>query len=145
MNHSYKAYSRATHTVAKTRQVVMLYDGAIRFLNQAKDAMEKNEIERRFKALSKASEILSGLQACLDFEAGGQAAHTLNDFYSAMDMRIMQMHRTNDAAECAKVVEELKSMREVWNVIDQNGGGEKPAAAAAPVAHDPSQPVTVRA
>ena len=39
----YKAYSRANHTVSKTRQVVMLYDGAIRFMQQAAEAMEKKD------------------------------------------------------------------------------------------------------
>lgn len=131
MSNRYKAYSKATHTVAKTRQVVMLYDGIVRFMAQAKEAMEQNEIERRFKTLSKASEIITGLQACLDYDAGGDTAHILSDFYSTIDMRIMQLHRTNDAAECEKVIDELKQMREVWNSIDHGGakpGGEDPAA-----------------
>lgn len=131
MSNRYKAYNKAAHTVAKTRQVVMLYDGIIRFMSQAKVAMEQNEIENRFKTLSRASEVITGLQACLDYEAGGETAHILNDFYSAIDMRIMQLHRTNDAVECQKVIDELKPMREVWNGIDHGQakpGVEEPAA-----------------
>lgn len=129
MSNRYKAYSKATHTVAKTRQIVMLYDGIVRFLSQAKEAMEKNEIERRFKTLSRCSEIIMGLQACLDYEAGGETANILNDFYASIDMRIMQLHRTNDAEECQKVIDEMKQMREVWNGIDH--GAAKPAGAEA--------------
>lgn len=131
MSSHYQAYSKASHTVAKTRQVVMLYDGIVRFLNQAKEAMEKNEIERRFKTLSRASEIIAGLQACLDYDAGGETAQILSDFYSGIDMRILQLHRTNDAAECEAILVELKSMREVWNGIDRGthaGEAEKPTA-----------------
>jgi len=124
-NH-YKAYSRASHTVAKTRQVVMLYDGAIRFLSQAKEAMEKNEIERRYTTLLRATDIIVGLQACLDFDAGGSAANVLFEFYNSMEMRIMQLHRTNDVEACATIIAELKEMREVWNGIDQQ---VQPAAA----------------
>ncbi len=139
----YKAYSKASHTVAKTRQVVMLYDGIIRFMSQAKEAMEKNEIERRFKTLSRASEIIAGLQACLDHDAGGETANVLSDFYSAIDMRIFQLHRTNDAAECQALIEELKSMREVWNGIDH---GNQPQDAEKPAEPDGGvQPVIVSA
>jgi len=133
--HYYQAYSRASHTVAKTRQVVMLYDGAIRFLAQAKEAMEKKEIERRYTTLLRAADIIAGLQACLDFEAGGSAAQVLYDFYNSMEMRIMQLHRTNDAAACEKLLSELKEMREVWNGIDLNTAAIE---AAPPVSAEPA-------
>lgn len=125
----YQAYNRATHTVAKTRQVVMLYDGAIRFLAQARDAMEQGEIERRYKTLTRAGEILIGLQSCLDFEAGADAAQTLYDFYSALDGRIMQLHRTGDSAACAQVIEDLRAMRAVWHALDNEEKPQNPPAA----------------
>lgn len=139
--HHYKAYNQATHTVAKTRQVVMLYDGAIRFLSQARDAMEKNDFELRYNKLSRAGEIVAGLQACLDFDAGHGTAQTLFDFYSSMDMRILQLHRTNDVQACAQVIADLKQMREVWNRIDH---GEATADAAASASSESgAQPVIV--
>lgn len=70
------------HTVAKTRQVVMLYDGAIRYMQQAKQAINNKEIEERYKLLVRVSEILMGLQSALDFEQGGDVARILYDFYS---------------------------------------------------------------
>lgn len=116
---SYRAYSKATHTVAKTRQVVILYDGAIRFLKQAQEAMEKKDIELRYRKLTKAAEIIMGLQSCLDFESGGEAAKVLYDFYAAMDLRIMTLHREPKPEACAKLIEELKAMRNVWDRIDR--------------------------
>lgn len=144
--HHYKAYSQATHTVAKTRQVVMLYDGAIRFLSQAREAMEKADYERRYNTLSKAGEILVGLQACLDFDAGEKTAQTLFDFYSSLDLRILQLHRTNDVAECARVIADLKQMREVWNGIDRgDSAAHTPSAAVAAPVEAGAKPVTVSA
>ena len=116
---SYQAYSRATHTVAKTRQVVMLYDGIIRNLQQAREAMKEKQIEERFRKLVRASEIITGLQMSLDFESGAEAATVLYDFYSSIDARIMQLHRNNDAEMCDALIEEVKHMRELWNQIDQ--------------------------
>lgn len=117
--HPIKAYTRASHTAAKTRQIVMLYDGAIRFLQQAKEAMEAKAIEQRYLKLTKASEVIMGLQSCLDFESGGDAARILYDFYASIDLRIMGLHRSNDAAVCGALIDELRAMRDVWDKIDR--------------------------
>jgi len=127
----YKAYHKATHTVSKTRQVVMLYDGADRFLQQASEAIEKKEIERRYNTLTRASEILSGLQSCLDFDSAEGMARVLFDFYTNIDLRILALHRTPDKADCDQIIAELKQMRDVWDLIDR--GGEAKAAAPEPM------------
>lgn len=126
----YKAYHRATQTVAKTRQVVMLFDGAIRFLQQGIEAIEAKDYETRFKKLSRVSQILIGLQSALDFNQGGLAAHTLYDFYASMDRRIIVVQRTNDLVDCQAILAEVKAMRDVWSRIDI--GDASPAAAATP-------------
>jgi flagellar secretion chaperone FliS len=114
-----QAYSQAQHTVGKTRQVVMLYDGAIRYLQQAREAIEHNRIEERFRLLSRVSEILMGLQSSLDFEKGENVARVLYDFYSVQDHRITTIQRTNNSNLCDSVIEDLKVMRTTWNEIDQ--------------------------
>lgn len=116
----YKAYSRANHTVARTRQVVMLYDGIIRFMKQARQHIEENDIENRFKKLVKSSDIVIGLQSCLDFDTGGESAKILYNYYSDIDMRIMELHRSGDIAECDSIIHDLKEMRDVWDHIDRD-------------------------
>ncbi|MFZ4540912.1 MAG: flagellar export chaperone FliS [Rickettsiales bacterium] len=141
---SYKAYNRASHTVNKTRQVVMLYDGAIRFLQQAADAIEKKDFETRYNKLSRASDIIIGLQACLDFDAGGPSAKMLFDFYASIDMRVFTLHRTNDPVVCQAIIAELKEMRDVWDKIDR-GGEVPPSEESAKPAQTPMDPMTVSA
>jgi len=140
-----KAYQQASHTVAKTRQVVMLYDGAIRFLNQAKEAMESGGIqgiETRYQKLTRVCEIISGLQSCLDFEAGQDAAKVLHSFYSSIEMRIFNLHHTPDPAACAVIIAELKEMRDVWDVIDR---GKEAAAQAGGGSHSATDTIVVSA
>lgn len=133
----YKAYSRANHTVSKTRQVVMLYDGAIRFLQQAYEAIEKKDYETRYNKLTRAADIMVGLQSCLDFDAGGPSARSLYDFYASVEMKIFTLHRTNDLAACQALISEVKAMRDVWDAIDRadekktTDEAEKPAAPSA--------------
>jgi flagellar protein FliS len=126
----YQAYATATQTVAKTRQIVMLYDGAIRFMRQAKDAIEQNRIEDRYNTLVKTNDILLGLQSCLDFERGGDIAKVLYGFYAGLIDRIFTIHRTNSQEECDGIIADLKQMRDVWDAIDHGSASDQPSAAA---------------
>lgn len=123
----YQAYAAATQTVARTKQIVLLYEGTIRFLQQAKEAMAEGRIEDRYKLLIKASDIIGGLQACLDFEQGGQIAQILFGFYASIDGRIFSVHRTGSIDTVDQIIAELKQMRDVWQDIDiQSSGSEEP-------------------
>jgi flagellar protein FliS len=126
--HKYQAYASATQTVARTKQIVMLYDATIRYLQQAKDAIAARRIEERYNLLVKASEIIFGLQSCLDFEHGGEVAKILYQFYSSIDSRMFAIHRSNSPEACDELIAELKQMRDVWQEIDQ---GENAAVAEA--------------
>ncbi|MDX2095108.1 MAG: flagellar export chaperone FliS [Alphaproteobacteria bacterium] len=130
----YKAYHRASHTVGKTRQVVMLYDGMIRFLQQAAEAIEKKDYEARYHKLARVSDIIIGLQSCLDFEAGGPSAKGLYDFYAALDARIFALHRSNDLKACRAIIAEIKDMRDAWDGIDRGGEMKAQGEAAKPAA-----------
>ena len=133
----YQAYAAATQTVAKTKQIVMLYDGIIRFMQQAKEAIIHKRIEDRYNALIKSSEVIVGLQGCLDFENGGNIAKVLYSFYSTIDGHIFSIHRTNSAETCDEVINELKKMRDVWHEIDVNNA-DGDSATPIPVMDAPS-------
>jgi flagellar secretion chaperone FliS len=131
----YQAYANATQTVAKTRQIVMLYDGVISFLQQAKIALQEKRIEDRYNLLVKASAIINGLQACLDFEKGEQIAKVLYNFYADVGGRIFSVHRTQNVQTLDDAIADLKKMRDVWNEIDEGD-----AAAAEAVADESDVP-----
>lgn len=135
----YQAYALATQTVAKTKQIVMLYDGAIRFIQQAREAIIQKRYEDRYHLLVKATDIISGLQGCLDFEQGGEIAKILYNFYSSIESRLFSVHHNNSLNTCDEAIAELKQMRDVWQEIDSstnqtpypangNEGGPAPAA-----------------
>ena len=153
MKQKYQAYASATQTVAKTKQIVLLYDGVIRYIQQAKEAIRARKIEDRYHLLIKASDVIVGLQACLDFENGKEIAKILYNFYSSIDTRLFSIHRTNSIETCDEVIAELKQMREVWHDIDQGSEGEEqapppaalPAAEAGEAAAQPKQHISFSA
>jgi flagellar protein FliS len=148
LNAHYQAYSSAYQTLSKTRQVVMLYDGAIKFIMQAKEAIRENRIEDRFALTMKASEIITALQSCLDFDNGGEIAKILYDYYSGMDACIIEINWKNDEVLCDRIVRDLKKLRDAWDQIDRNGNSNNASSgkpqesnaykAAAPVTAAPA-------
>jgi flagellar protein FliS len=135
--HKYQAYAAATQTTAPVRQIVLLYDGVIRLVQQAKEAITEKRIEDRYKLLIKASELVGGLQSCLDFDNGGEIARILYSYYSSIDARIFTIHRSNSTEDCDNVIADLKQMRDAWNEIDQTSAA-KPKGAASAESSDPS-------
>jgi len=121
----YSAYGMASETVSKTRQVVMLYEGIIKFVMKARSAIEEKRIEDRFNNLQRACKIILGLQAGLDFENGGEIAHILNNFYTTMDLRVLALNQSNSLDECDNIIEDFKKMRDAWEEVNNTTeGGE---------------------
>lgn len=115
----YQAYHQASRTLAKTRQVVMLYDGAIRFLNQAKEATQQGDAERRYFKLARVGDILTALQSGLDLSQGQEVAVQLNHFYQSLQLSVLQLHYAKHLQEYDPVIQELKTMRGVWDAVDR--------------------------
>ena len=139
---SYKAYAAAAQTVAKTRQVIMLYDATIKSVQQAIVAIEAGDIQVRYNSLIKAGEIVFGLQGSLDFDNGGDVAQALYDFYASIDARLLSVHRSNSAETCEQVLKELKMMRDTWIEIDKDEQDDalEPAEAASSESHSSDKP-----
>jgi len=113
------SYKAANLTVQKTRQLVMLYDAIISYLQQAKVAIEEKRINDRYNLLVKAGNIISGLNLSLDYAKGGEISHMLGNYYFAIDLRIMGLNRSNSLSDCDGIIAEVKMMRDAWDKIDQ--------------------------
>lgn len=137
----YAAYTAAHHTVNKTRQVVMLYDGVIRFVKQTKEAILTGNIESRYNYIEKACSVISGLQSSLDFEQGGTIAGLLDDYYFSIYMRLMSLHRSINPELCDQIIHELKMMRDAWEDVDHQFSHQDPLSSTnlSHVTPDPAQ------
>jgi len=70
--------------------VVALYDGIIRFLYSAVDAVDRGDQESRRIAVKRALDIIIHLQARLRMDIGGRPAQALSEFYASIFAQIMQ-------------------------------------------------------
>ncbi len=98
----------------------MLYEGCIRFIKQATQAMEAGKIAEKGKYISKATAIISELMATLDFKSGGALAADLENLYVFMIDKLIEGNIKNDPA-CLKHVEDLmQTLYVAWKDVIEN-------------------------
>ncbi|MFN4033739.1 MAG: flagellar export chaperone FliS [Fimbriimonadales bacterium] len=107
----------AVETASPARLIVMLYDGAIRFVNEAAYAMRQRDYETQNTKLLRAQKILAELISSLDFDKGGEIAENLFRLYTYMYNRLVEAN-INDSVETLEHVTRLLSeLREAWDTI----------------------------
>ena len=126
------AYGRAAETLPPVRQVLMLYDGVMARLHEARRAIEAGRIEERHAAVTKAAAIVDGLHACLDFDRGGAIAPLLDRLYAHVALRLQAINVSNDPRICDEVAGHLGELRAAWAVIAQGGAATGRALPADP-------------
>ena len=111
------AYRSAAETHPPARQIVMLYDGAIQRIQEAKAAIAARRIEARLNSVMKAHAMVAALQSCLDFDQGGEVAPLLDRFYGYVLGRLTLVNVRDDPAICDELVRLLRQMRDSWAEI----------------------------
>ena len=94
--------------------VVMLYDGALRFVNDAREAHARRDLRARGKAISKTLAIIGELQSTLDMERGGAVAEQLDNLYTYINSRLLDVTMKQDLTACDEVHKLLSTLREGW-------------------------------
>lgn len=131
-NAATEAYASTAAMATPLRSVILLYDGVIRLVRGAKRAIEENRIEDRFNLTQKASKIVLGLQASLDWDHGGDVTPTLHGFYNTIFMRLQQVNFRNSAEVCDDIITAMENVRDSWTEVEKRAGTGTAAPAAAP-------------
>ena len=101
-------------TATPGRLVVMLYDGAGRFLYQAAHAMREGDVAKAGQRLSRAEAIIQELLDTLDLEQGGVIASRLQGIYVFHLRHLGEARLRRDAERIDQVREQLAELREAW-------------------------------
>jgi flagellar secretion chaperone FliS len=109
---AYKQQSILTATPGQL--VVMLYDGCLRFLNQAAYAMREGNGRESDARLMRAEAIIDELLATLDLEQGGVIASRLQGIYVFCSRHLIEARRVSDPEMIEKVGELLAELRDAW-------------------------------
>ena len=94
--------------------VVMLYDGALRFIGEARAAHAKGDVAARGTALGKTINIVAELQNTLNVAEGGTIAQELDRLYTFATTRLLEVTMKQDATALDDVEKVLVTLREGW-------------------------------
>ena len=102
------------NSASQEQLMLMLYDGAVRFLSLAVQAIENGIIDKRAYYINKASAIVTEFTVTLDRSQNPQLADNLEALYSYMLRRMLQANLRNDPAPLLEVRQFLSELRATW-------------------------------
>ncbi len=131
----WQSYRHVALTTASPGQLVlMLYDGALRFLRQALDGFnEEDPLQFNLTIhnnITRAQAIINELNVSLDMNQGGELSHSLRRLYQYLDRRLDESNYRKERQGVDEAVQRLTTLRDAWAQMLQG-----------PAAH-PAQPQT---
>ena len=124
------AYARAYQaqsilTASPGQLVLLMYDGALRFLAQARASFalpdtDSGRIAQINTALLRAQAVIAELQVNLDHEAGGEIATNLDRLYDYHLRRLLEANIRKDESIVSEVERLIRELREGWAEMLRN-------------------------
>lgn len=104
-------------TVGQGEILIMLYDGAIKFLTLAKEKIEAKDYAAKGILLSRTLDIIHELDSALNMEAGGEIAENLHKLYFMCCTRLLQANLRMDITFIDSVIKILSGLRSAYAEI----------------------------
>ena len=121
----YAAYANNKIMMASPAELtLMLYDGAIKFVNIAMDAIDQKDIEKAHDNIRKADLIIEEFQITLNHKY--EVAKDFDQVYKYIRERLLWANVKKDKAILEEVQEHLHTMRDTWKeVMKKTNNGQR--------------------
>jgi flagellar protein FliS len=112
--HSYKETQIKTATPSKL--ILMLYDGAIKYINLATENIEKkySDYDKVSNNIIRAQDIVTELMVSLNFEKGGEIAKNLFSLYVYINRKLVDANIKKDIKFLNEAKKLLMELRSAW-------------------------------
>ena len=104
-------------TQSKGRLIVLLYEGAIKFMKLAIKEIEAGNHKEKGQYINKARDIINELNVVLDMDAGGEIATNLRKLYCFMDTRLSEANIKRDPQIIREVIKLMEELNQSWKAI----------------------------
>ena len=130
----YDKYRQSSVQTSNPAQlIIMLYDGAIRFVKTAIEGLAQNDNEKTSLNLGKAQTIISELMSTLD--RSYDISKNLNSLYEYTNYLLVEANIRKDASKAQEAVGYLTELRETWLEASKIAAGQQPSSVSAESAH----------
>ncbi|MGM0607899.1 MAG: flagellar export chaperone FliS [Candidatus Muiribacteriota bacterium] len=112
-------------TASEGQLILMLYDGALRFLSQASSAVEEKDTEKSHNLITKSRKIVLELMFSLDMDKGGEISQNLYNLYFFINKQLIQANLKKDKDIINECYQLLKELRDTWKQVIEKDRKEK--------------------
>ncbi|MBQ8993563.1 MAG: flagellar export chaperone FliS [Turicibacter sp.] len=113
----YQTYAtNAVSTQSQGQLIIMLYDGAIKFIEKAQEGISTCQIQDAHTNIIKTQKIINELMVTLKTDTG-EIAQQLLTLYQYMYQQLVQANIKKDADILGEVKELLVGLRDTWKQI----------------------------
>jgi len=118
MNNPYQQYqTNAVQTASPGELTLMLYNGCLKFIKLARQAMETGDVAARNENLIKAQNIILELMKTLKMEY--EVAKSMMTMYDYIYRRLVEANVKHDAAILDEVEGYVTEFRDTWKQVIQ--------------------------
>lgn len=110
-------HTLSTEGASGVEHTIALYDGIIRFMYRAIEAVEQGDAVQRRAAVKRAMDIVIHLQATLKMDVGGEPAAVLAEFYAAMFALMLQGSQADSKQKFEHVIACVRNVRDAWRQV----------------------------
>ncbi|PLX71045.1 MAG: flagellar export chaperone FliS [Denitrovibrio sp.] len=123
MQSPYKNYiKQEVEGATKGKLVLLLYDGAIKFMRVSKKAIEENNIQEAHNNIMKAQNIIYELMSTLNMDVG-YISRNLMRLYDFMIWQLIEANKEKSKEKVDSVINLMSSLREAWKEVVQKEEG----------------------
>jgi len=131
-----QAYLRTKVLTANPEQLrLMLYEGAVKFCRQARDALSRKDYEGMYNGLVRAQKIVLELSTSLDHKVDPVLCERLASLYNYVYMRLVDANMERDLAAIDEAIHLIDYERQTWVMLldqltEERESGRDPVAEA---------------
>ncbi|MBP7652627.1 flagellar export chaperone FliS [Candidatus Dependentiae bacterium] len=114
----YNQYKKSSiQTASQGKLILMMYDGAIKFLNLAVENISNKRYDIVNVNIIKTQDIITELMLALNLEVGGDIAKNLYSLYDYMNRRLVEANIKKNSEVAKEVLKLLTELKEAWEIV----------------------------
>ncbi len=134
MNRAANAYFQTqAATTSQGEILLLLYDGIVKFLTRAKEKIRERDFAAKGIAISKAMDIISELDACLNAEKGGALTENLHRLYAYCNTRLLDANLKMSIPYVDEVIRIIENLRDAYASVINTPEAQNAAKLAPPL------------
>ena len=99
------------NTATPEKLMIMMFDGALQFLQKAKIAIAEGKLQERSQNIDGARKIIRELMRTIDLENGNDVSNQLFKLYNKMAMNLIKANVQRNATLIDNVIEDITNIR----------------------------------